>query len=174
MVGGGCGVVWCGLFARWWCDVVFVLMFRGVMQVWQPQKPNFNLHTCSILRMLGWGGNPSGTKRLTKGSFHSSFRRKSTEPSPTRHKRPKGLHNSNAYLQGIIKLSLGWNRKKEQKSRVDATRIFLVGCVRGCGTRLARKVGVGVAPFKGHTFIQIQTNPYKSFLLLNIFIWTEL
>jgi len=52
--------VWCcakwfgstgyGLGVCFWVWVVcpMVVFVRGVMQVWQPQKPNFNLHACSI------------------------------------------------------------------------------------------------------------------------------
>jgi len=55
--------IWCGVDLVWVVcpSVVFA---RGVMQVWQPQKPNFNLHACEHLKHLrlveGPGPEPFG------------------------------------------------------------------------------------------------------------------
>lgn len=175
--------VWCcakwfgstgyGLGVCFWVWVVcpMVVFVRGVMQVWQPQKPNFNLHACSIWSWLR-DRNPSGSKRLTKDLFRPGAGNQ-RNPTPLEcTKDQKGLRNANAYLQGIIKLSSGCTGKKGQKSRVDVTRQTRGGVVGGFdGWRL--KVGEvggyvvrGGVSFKGHTSIQWMPNPWKPFFML--------
>jgi len=121
----GFGVVWiwCGLFARRWC-------LHGVLCKCGNRRNRILICTLAsvwnIRNIWDWlrdrDRNPSGSKRLTKDLFRPGAGNQRNPPPRKLTKGQKGLRNANAYLQGIIKLSLGWTGKKEQKSRVDVTR----------------------------------------------------
>jgi len=120
----GFGVVWiwCGLFARRWC-------LHGVLCKCGNRRNRILICTLAsiwnIWNIRDWlrdrDRNPSGSKRLTKDLFRPGAGNQRNPPPRKLTKGQKGLRNANAYLQGIIKLSLGWTGKKEQKSRVDVT-----------------------------------------------------